>query len=186
MIKNVLTALTLIFTSNALASDINIALNEKMVEASFSDKNNAIEGTQAGFSVFYNEDNDVAGTGLLKVMGTPGGASESLQMGIAIKVYGVALNKLDKSFFAMALGAGARFKLPAQVPITFNLEGYYAPDITTSGLADGLNEIIARAELEIMSNAKAFVGHRTLKFKNKGGGNYKLDDDFHVGIQLTF
>ena len=84
---------------------------------------------------------------------------------------------------AIALGGNVRFSPMNRVGLSAHL--YFAPDITTFGDGNGMTDFMLRADYQVIPQAFAYIGHRSINVK-LAGPDAKIDDDFHIGFKLLF
>ncbi len=108
-------------------------------------------------------------------------------LGAGIKIYGGNLD-LDQSIGALAIGARVGILVvPHRInPVDFVVEGYFAPKITSAGDTEKLWEISGKFQLEIVPSARVYLGYRLIKADTKDFGKVELDDNVHLGLNISF
>ena len=71
-------------------------------------------------------------------------------------------------------------------PIDFTLEGFYAPGIASFNDAESYTELAARLQIEVIGQARAYIGYRRLTFETNDFGDQRLDRGVHIGMNITF
>ncbi|MBT4837420.1 MAG: hypothetical protein HON94_08745 [Methylococcales bacterium] len=179
--------LLMILPLQAFATEFEFKLNNDMAELGLSQfQSNLLNGVNVGANLLFNEKNDIVVSGRLLTGSSAQYEKANIQTGIGVKAYGFALDEKNNQFYSIALGARVRLNQLNQTPFSFSAEAYFAPDITTSGLADGVREISVNGDMKISKNAYAFLGLRQLSISQSNAGNYKLDSGLHLGVQLNF
>lgn len=137
--------------------------------------------------IFVNEEDDVLGAVALDFAGRPAGVS-SWRFSAGPKLYAANFDAIDfdDGFFAAAVGATASYALPVQIPAQLTGQFYYAPKVTSFGDADDLTDYIVRVETQFVPRVTGFLGYRMLEADLDDGGERELDDNFHIGVSLTF
>jgi len=89
---------------------------------------------------------------------------------------------------ALALGLQAGLLLASSQynPLELSFEGFYAPSITSFSEATSYSEVSARLQVEVIPQARAYVGYRRLRFDTNNFNNVRLDRSIHVGLKITF
>ena len=153
------------------------------------------EGGQLTMGLFYNELDDVLLHGKLLAVGTQMHARVPYQLSFGAKLYFGQLDDInpdpavstDADVGAVAIGGAISIQYPSLYnPIDLSVEGYFTPGITTFGDTETLVEIGARLSIEIVPQAKAFVGYRLLEVDDESNETIELDDNVHFGIRLQF
>ncbi len=186
-IRLAILGLAMLSASTAHAAGIDISLADETAHLQYLTDSGSLGygGADVGVGVFFNEADDVLGTGNLLVTSNPG-RSNNLQFGIGAKAYGGNVDRTDETVGAIAIGGLLRYLIPSQTPMAVALEGYGAPSITSFGDTEDLREVMARFEVEVMPSTRGYIGYRFLEPDLDNGGEVELDDNFHVGIRITF
>ena len=94
----------------------------------------------------------------------------------------------EESVGALALGfqIGMLLSSSRHNPIELGFEGYLAPSITSFSDAERYAEFNARIQIDVIPQARAYVGYRRMRFDTNDYENIRLDRSVHVGIKLTF
>jgi len=175
-------------TANAAGLDISLSDRTAHFQYLFDSGSLGYGGADVGAGIFFNEADDVLGTGHLLATSNPDGPS-NIQFGVGAKAYaGVdeRTNSDDQTIGAVGVGGLVRLILPAQTPMGVAVEGYRAPPITSFGDTRDLSEIMARFEIEVMPSTRGYVGYRLLEPDTEDFGDVAFDDEFHVGIRITY
>lgn len=170
----------------AHAAGVDLALGNDTADLVFLTNAEAIGygGADLGFGVFFNDDDDVMATA--KFLATNVVETQrSLQLGVGAKAF---VTDLDSGRDASAIGPGGqvRYLLPTALTTALTFEGYYAPDITSFGDADGFWDVGLRFELEVSPSARAFVGYRWIEADVDGGPDEELADELQFGVRILF
>ena len=94
----------------------------------------------------------------------------------------------NESVGALALGMQAGLLLASSQynPMEVSFEGFYAPSITSFSDAESYSEVAARFQIEVIPQARAYVGYRRMRFDTNDYNNVRLDRSVHVGLKITF
>ncbi|SEQ45573.1 hypothetical protein SAMN05421693_13311 [Ectothiorhodospira magna] len=166
---------------------LDIYLSQKTAQFNFITDSSAIGfgGADLFFGLFFNEDSDYMLTTGMNVRGVPAG-EQPLTFGVGGKLYLGFVDEPDQTFQSLGLGGEVRYTIPANTPMFFALEGYYAPPITSLSNGDGLWDLAVRYELEVTPGAAGFIGYRRVEVDLDKQEDYRLDDRFHFGIRINF
>ncbi|MFP4647585.1 MAG: YfaZ family outer membrane protein [Halorhodospira sp.] len=190
MIKRIaiMVAFTL-WAAAPLARELDVNLHDKAAEIGYyvqPDEATSLEDADMGGSLYFNEEGDVAASGLIHVLGPPAEGFSPLQLGAGSKGYLLYLDEPGRMVGAVALSGSARFSIPAQVPQALALRGHIAPSITAFGRADRLFEATVRYVFDLTPQASAYLGYRYLRVKMSKESNQTPDDDLHLGVRIQF
>lgn len=175
--------------TSAQASGLDVSLSDKTADFTYLTDSGSLGygGADIGVGVFYNENSDVLLHGQIMVTGKPlGEKNKGVQFGVGGKVYAGELDDLEEDVLAVALGAQLRYLIPAATPVGIMAEVFVAPDITSFSDTESMKEFNFRVELEVMPSTRGYVGYRRLEPELERAGDVELDDEFHVGIRVTF
>jgi len=97
-------------------------------------------------------------------------------------------NQDSESVAAIALGLQAGLLLASSRynPMELSFEGFYAPSITSFSDATSYSEVAARFQVEVIPQARAYVGYRRMRFDTNDYNNVRLDRSVHVGLKISF
>ena len=134
-----------------------------------------------------NDVDDVLFFGSIMARGPRQSETAFYALGAGMKIYGGNL-EVDQSIGALAIGARVGILVvPHRVnPVDFVVEGYFAPSITSAGDTEKLWEIAGKFQLEIVPSARVYLGYRLIKADTKDFGKVELDDNIHLGINISF
>lgn len=171
----------------ALDFDINVSGDTAEIGVIGDPAPGNIDDTRAGAAVFFNDDDDVAGSGFFHVTGRLREGFEPIKFGAGVKAYVADLDAADTTVGALALGGSLRLDMPgAPVPMAISVQAHAAPEITTSGHGDGMVEVLSRLEARFARSASAYIGYRYLRFDLENARDRRLDTGFHVGLRMAF
>lgn len=71
-------------------------------------------------------------------------------------------------------------------PIELIGEAFLAPSIASFTDADRYTEFGARLQMEVIPQARAYVGYRRLSFDTNDYNGLRIDSGFHLGMSVTF
>ncbi len=142
-------------------------------------------GAELSFGGLYNDADDIeAHIGLL-VRGVPAG-EQPFSFGLGGRIYFANLDEPDASVGALALGAGARYLIPGNIPMAVGADVYFAPGITTFSDGEDLLDLKIRFEADVLPSATAFIGYRNVVVNIEDGPSYDIDENVHLGIRILF
>lgn len=157
---------------------------------------NGSGGSELGLGGFISEQGDMLGHVTLMARGVQQGDGQQYNIGAGFKVLGgeIAIPAIgsdaetDESVGAAALGFqfGMLIASSSYNPIEIAFEGYLAPSITSFGDAERYAEIGGRIQIDVIPQAKAYIGYRRIRFDTNEYDNVLLDRSVHLGIKLTF
>lgn len=89
---------------------------------------------------------------------------------------------------AVGLGFQLNFLVaPSQRnPAEISFEGFLAPSIASFRDAEQYSEFSARLQIEVITQAQAYVGYRRISFDTDDFSNLHVDRSFHVGLKFSF
>ncbi|MFV2031184.1 MAG: hypothetical protein ACC663_01705 [Gammaproteobacteria bacterium] len=175
------------FINPAQAGDFEVALSSKTAQFTFRSDSSLIGwgGAELGFSLFYNEDDDVLGqVSLMQVR--PASAENPLTLGVGVRGYVGDLDIINQKVLALAIGGEIRYTFPGAMPMSIYLTGHIAPKITSFSDTEEVRDYVLGFQIEILPQTTAFVGFRRIEIDTERVNNYEVDDRFHVGVRLTF
>ncbi len=200
--KKVLAGLCLLFSSMGVsASGLDFALSNETANLSVL-LNPAYQFNQGGGSElalggFVSEQGDKLAHATLMARGfrqSASGAQYSMGAGMKAVAGDIAIpsvgdvEETDESVGAVALGfqfglllASSRYN-----PIELAFEGYLAPSITSFSDAERYAEIGARLQIDVIPQARAYIGYRRMQFDTNDYNDVQIDRSVHLGIKLTF
>lgn len=144
-------------------------------------------GSELAVGGFVNELGDNLVHATLLARGVQTTRSNQYKLGAGIKAIGGEL-EIDETVGALALGFQAVLLLSSSRynPIDFTIEGFHAPSITSFSDADSFTEMAARLQIEVIPQARAYLGYRRMTFESNDFGDVQLDRSVHLGLNITF
>lgn len=204
--KKVLVGICLLFGSFSVnAGGVDIALSNETANLSimlnppyrFSDGG----GSELAFGGFISEQGDKLGHASLMARGYrySNGTSYSLGTGIKVVAGDIAIPALgaapgpvaeetEEAVGALALGfqLGVLLASSQQNPIELAAEAFHAPSITSFSDAERYTEFGARLQIDVIPQARAYVGYRRMRFDTNDYNDVRLDRSVHIGMKITF
>jgi len=189
----------LLASIGANASGLDIALSNETAKVSillnppyqFNDGG----GSELSFGGFISEQGDSLGHASLIARGyrTSNGTSYSLGAGMKA-IAGTAIPEpdnapeIEESVGAVALGfqVGLLLASSQNNPIELAAEAFHAPSITSFSDATRFTEYGARIQIDVIPQARAYIGYRHMRFDTDRYTKVRLDRSTHIGIKLTF
>jgi len=172
----------------AHANDFEAALSKETAQFTFRSDSSLIGwgGADLALGFFYNDDSDFIGQASLLQMRQPS-EETPITFGVGVKAYLGHLDDIDQDVAAFAVGGTVRYTIPGTMPMAVYARGFYAPDITSFADAEKVIDYTIGFQLEILPQTVGFVGIRHLEFDTDDKDGYDADDNnFHVGVRLTF
>ncbi len=153
-------------------------------------------GSELAIGAFISEQGDKLAHATLMARGyrqvdgqqySVGAGMKAIGGDIAIPAVG-AEPETDESVGAVALGfqVGVLLASSRHNPIELAFEGYLAPSITSFSDAERYAELGARIQIDVIPQARAYVGYRRMRFDTNDYDDVRLDRSVHIGIKLTF
>lgn len=173
--------------ANATGFDFRVA--DKAAEIFYLYKSSTFGygGSDVGWGVFFNDNEDKMITGSLLVSGNGAGGKRALQFGVGVKGFLADFgNNVDIQGGGLGIGGLIRYVFSSSTPVAILVEAYTVPAITSFGDADDFSEARFALELEVSPSARAYVGYRTMTLEDDGNNEYELDDSVHVGVRVSF
>jgi hypothetical protein len=176
------------FINHLQANDFEVALSSETAQFTFRSDSSLIGwgGADLGFSLFYNEADDVLGQMSLMQSRSPS-QQNPLTFGVGVKIYLGQLDLPDETVLALGIGGEIRYTLAGVTPMAFYLSGHIAPSITSFSDTEEIREYQLGLQIEVLPQTIAFIGIRDIEIDTVNFSDYELDDDeVHVGVRLTF
>jgi hypothetical protein len=144
-------------------------------------------GAEVSIGLFTNEPGDNLVFATLLARGVRQSNTGQYNLGAGVKLIGGDLD-ISESVGALALGFQASILLASSTynPVDFVVEGFYAPSISSFSDAESFTELGARLQVEIIPQARAFVGYRRMLFDTNDYPELSIDRSVHVGLSLRF
>jgi len=144
-------------------------------------------GSDVGWGIFFNENDDKMLSGSLLVSGNGAGGKRALQFGVGIKGFVADFgNGADVQGGGLGIGGLIRYVFSSSTPVAILVEAYSVPTITSFGDADDFSEARFALELEVSPSARAYLGYRTMTLETDSNNEYELDDSLHFGVRIGF
>lgn len=107
-----------------------------------------------------------------------------LEIDEAIAIDGADAEKVG----ALGLGfqMGVLLASSRYTPIELIGEAFLAPSITSFTDAEQYSEIGARLQVEVIPQARAYLGYRRLSFDTNDYNGLRVDSGFHLGLNISF
>ena len=185
----------------ATASAIDFALSNET--ANFSVVLNPRQfytggGSELAFGGFVSEEDDRLAHVSLMARGTrPTAASRyNLAAGLKAIVGEIAIDpervvvgdEDSEKVGAVALGFQTEVLLSQsrRNPVELGFDVFFAPSIASFSDAEQFSEIAARLQIEIIPQARAYVGYRRMGFDTNDYDKVRLDRSVHVGLRIVY
>jgi len=144
-------------------------------------------GSDFSVGAFTNEAGDNLAFGMLMVRGVRQSDTAQYKLGAGVKVIAGDLD-IEESVGALALGFQTSVLLVSSAynPVDFVVGGFYAPSISSFNDAESYLEYSARFQVEVIPQARAFIGYRRLEFDTNDFSELSVDRSVHIGLSLNF
>ncbi|HHJ18891.1 MAG TPA: hypothetical protein ENJ84_03535 [Gammaproteobacteria bacterium] len=185
--KFTIALLSVLMSGVGQAADLELAFSEATAIIDLHMDSGVMAQGGADFTVggLFNEDDDIVAMVGLMAQGSPAG-QQPYTIGIGGKAYFAALDKPDASIQAVALGAKLMYFIPANIPLSFGGEVFFAPGITTFGDGNDLLDARLRFEVDVLPSASIFFGYRNVNIELENGAQYDVDEFVHLGLRIQF
>lgn len=176
-----------LISSGVQAADLELAFSEAtaLVDLHLDSGIMAEGGANLSVGGLFNEDDDVVLTLGLMAQGSPAG-QQPFKVGIGGKLYFAEVDEPNTSIQAVALGAKLMYFIPANIPLSFGGEIFFAPGITTFGDGENLIDARLRFEVDVLPSASIFFGYRNLNIDLDNGQEHDVDEFVHFGLRIQF
>lgn len=148
--------------------------------------------TEISLGAVTNELGDNVYNGTFFARGVGYSSRGQYNIGAGVRLVGGELDNdniaEDKSVSALALGFQAAILLvpSAYNPVDLIVEGFYAPSISSFDDAEEYTEASARLQIDIVPQARAFIGYRRMAFEIENAINMTIDKSAHIGLSIRF
>jgi len=199
--KKVLAGMCALFSSFCVnASGLDLALSNETASLSlllnppyqFSDGG----GSELAIGGFISEQGDRLGHIRLMARGYRYSNGTSYSLGTGMKAVGgdvvapATANAPEAEEAVGAVALGFQFGLllvsSQNNPVEFSVEAFHAPSITSFSDAERYTEIGGRLQVDVIPQARAFIGYRSMRFDTDDYDRLKLDRSVHIGVNLSF
>jgi len=147
----------------------------------------APRGSELSVGAFINETGDNLLHATIMAKGVNISNGTQYKLGAGMKIVGGDL-EIDETVSALALGFQASVLLgyADTNPLDFTVEAFFAPSITSFSDAEQYAELAARLQIEVIGQARAYLGYRRMSFDTNDFGEQRLDRGVHLGLNITF
>lgn len=153
-------------------------------------------GSELAVGGFISEQGDKLAHATLMARGYRQADGQQYSVGAGVKLIGgdIAIPAIgaepetEESVGAVAMGfqIGMLLASGKHNPIELAFEGFLAPSITSFSDAERYAEVGARIQIDVIPQARAYVGYRRMRFDTNDYDDVRLDRSVHIGIKLTF
>lgn len=179
--------LAAIATGSAHASSLDISLGDESanIMLMMEGANLSLGGADVGAGVFFNENDDIVLHANWLGVNARAAQNQPYSIAAGAKLYMGELDAADESLGGIGVGGRVALVRPhPTMPMSFGVEAYYAPNITSFGDAENILELNVRFELDITPSTKVYAGYRLLEAEFEGTGDVELDDSVHFGVRI--
>lgn len=178
----------LTFSSQLRANDFEAALSSETAQFTFRSDSSLIGwgGAALGLSLFYNEESDFV-TQVELLQSRQASSQNPLTLGVGVKAYAGQIDRNGDEIFGLGIGGEIRYTIAGVMPMSIYLRAFLAPEITSFGETEEISDYLFGFQIEVLPQTTAFIGVRHLEVDSESFQNYEMDDDeFHLGVRLTF
>ena len=155
-------------------------------------------GSELAVGGFISEDDDRLLHASLMARGYHQSATSQYSLAAGVKAIGgeIAIpeeaalidDEDTETVGAVGLGfqAGLLLSSSPQNPVEVGFEAFYAPGITSFSDAERYAEFAARLQIDIIPQARAYVGYRRMAFDTNDYDRVQLDRSVHVGLKIVY
>lgn len=162
------------------ADKVNLYLNNDTFSLNYSTAAFA-EHSNVDLGWLHSTDNgDIANLGF-QVEQSAGGNNTYALGGQLIGIFNDV-----KNASALALGGRFNVSLPSDPKVHFGGHAWFAPKVTSFGDATGYQDWGLRVGYQALERGEIFVGYQYAKVEYKSNFDVKVQDNIHVGMELTF
>lgn len=191
--KRVLLCVVLMFSSSGSWAGGGIDLSLSSEAASLSILLNPGGVLSAGGTTeltiggIVNEKGDNLYQATLLARGVRQSQGGQYNIGAGMRLIGGDLD-VDETVGALALGFQASILLaPSKFnPMDLIIEAFFAPSISSFTDAEEYSEIGARLQIDVVPQARAYIGYRRLAFDTEDFNNVTVDKSVHAGLSIRF
>ena len=182
MLKQVMTALFgASFCVGACANDVFLDANPDTAHARIDATHNSRKLILSGAVVITSDHGNLASVAAFTHSRLSN--DSPVHGGFGAKAF--AVDPKGDSFVALAGGGNLGFDFPNVRGLSLNAELFYAPGVTITSDIDSLVDLTIDVQYALFENGGVYAGMRNLQADTKNG-DYKFDDDLHVGIHFSF
>lgn len=113
-----------------------------------------------------------------------GASLPELEAGVGFKAFGMRFDR--DNMFALGVGGQLRYSAPPHRRLILGAQGYYAPDVVTSSPGKRMTYLDLTAGYEVVPDAVAYVGYRSVRAKRRDKGTGTMDSGMHFGVRFAF
>lgn len=143
-------------------------------------------GSDVSWGYMFNEQDDSMLSASFLISGNGAGSKRALQFGVGMKAFLVDMAGTDIQGGGLGIGGLLRYVFSSTTPFAILVEGYTVPDITGFSDTEGFSESRLALELEVSPSARAYIGYKSVSFRDAASKKYELDNEAHVGVRLSF
>jgi hypothetical protein len=198
--KKMLTGVCLLLGSMGVnAGGVDLALSNETANIAFVLNPHQLYdggGAELAIGAFMSEQGDKVAHATLMARGFRMSEGTQYSVGAGMKaVYGdvsiperLSLTKDEESVGAVALGfqVGMLLVSSRHNPIELAAEGFIAPSITSFSDAERYSELGARLQIEVVPQARAYIGYRAMRFNTNDYKDVRIDRSVHLGIKISY
>ena len=202
MFKRFLFVSLCLITGSANASGIDIGISDETAKimylthtsslgltkrAANSDTRERIEGADVAFGAFFNSNDDYIALMEVMVKSQPTSTAGPIQFGLGFRgSYGSLGIDDDSSLGNISIGGEVNFRPPLARKIAITGTVFYSPKILSFADSEELLEYSVDVNFELVPSSILYVGYRNITLDTPSVKGLEIEDNFHVGVRLTF
>ena len=200
MFKRITSVVLFLAVSNAGATGLDISISDETAEVMFlthtstlgltkraanADTQERIEGADIAFGAFFNSNNDYLAQAEVMVKSRPVSAEGAVQFGLGVRASYGELD-VEDSLANLSIGGEINFRPYFARKMTVGGELFYSPVILSFMDSEELLEYAVDVKLELVPSSILYFGYRKVTVDTPTISDLELEDNFHVGVRLTF
>ena len=185
MYRVLILASMLLANSMAWAGSIDASVNDNSVNITTGWVKNqrSPDAMQVQLGYMHNLQGNRYVSAGLHVIGETGDAKNPIELGVGGKLMGID-SDITGGLYGLTIGLEMRYYPKSINRLAFSGQYYYGPNVIVSNPASAFQEFGVRAEYQILPQAFAYVGYRTVDISLSTGGRDIIDRGTHFGFRI--
>ncbi|HBA34442.1 MAG TPA: hypothetical protein DCZ12_09950 [Gammaproteobacteria bacterium] len=200
MFKRITSVVLFLAVSHVGATGLDISISDETAEVMFlthtstlgltkraanADTQERIEGADIAFGAFFNSNNDYLAHAEVMVKSRPVSAEGSVQFGLGVRASYGELD-VEDSLANLSIGGEINLRPYFARKMTVGGELFYSPLILSFMDSEELLEYAVDVKFELVPSSILYFGYRKVTVDTPTISDLELEDNFHVGVRLTF
>ncbi len=202
MFKRILFVSLCLTTGGANASGMDIGISDETAKimylthtsalgltkrAANADTRQRIEGADVAFGAFFNSNDDYIALMEVMVKSQPTSSAGPIQFGLGFRgSYGSLGIDEDSSLGNISIGGEVNFRPPFARKAALTGGVFYSPKILSFADSEKLLEYSVDIKFELVPSSILYFGYRNITLDTPSVKDLELEDNFHIGVRLTF